>query len=68
MSMPASLSHRGAHYQDAPPDKGCSSWPQCVSCPWLVCIPEFPAKERQEFTAALKVVRGYLAEPERTVD
>ncbi len=68
MSMPAALAgKRAGHYGDAPPDKGCSVWPRCVSCPWSTCIAELPAKEHTQFVHALKLVRGYLAAPDRTI-
>ena len=48
-------------------DRGCQWAPKCVECPWARCIPELPARERNEITAALRLVRGYLAEPDRAL-
>ena len=45
---------------DAVADRGCSVWPQCVSCPSAVCIAELPASEHTTFVQALKLVRRYL--------
>ena len=69
MSMPATLAHRGRRPGDGPPeDRGCSVWPQCVSCPWRVCVAELPPSELMQFRHALRLVRGYLAEPDGTID
>lgn len=51
----------------APADTGCSVWPQCVSCPWRVCVAELPPKEHTEFVHALKLVRRYIAAPDGTI-
>ncbi len=69
MAMPSTLSRRGRlPGEEAPPDKGCSVWSECVSCPWRVCIAELPASELMQFRHALKLVQSYLAEPDRTID
>ena len=62
-----SPSRPASHYQSAPPDRGCSVWPQCVSCPWNVCIAELPADEHATFVHALKLVRSYLAAPDSAI-
>ncbi len=69
MSMPTALAgKRSTHYgDDAPPDKGCSVWPQCVTCPWNVCIAELPQREHVTFVHALKLVRSYLAAPDSAI-
>ena len=56
------------HYGDVAPDKGCSVWPQCVSCPWRECVAELPARELMQFRHALRLVRSYLAAPDRAID
>ncbi len=63
MSMPAALTTPGRRPGDSPPpDRGCSVWPSCVSCPWSTCIAELAPKERGSFVHALRLVRRYLAE------
>ncbi len=49
------------------PDGGCAAWPQCVTCPWKVCVAELPASEHATFSAALRLVRSYLTAPDRTL-
>jgi len=51
----------------AAPDTGCSYAPKCVGCPWRTCIQELPAHERRIFVDALRLVRGYLAEPDTVI-
>ncbi len=68
MSMPAALTgNRSTHYGGAPPDHGCSVWPQCISCPWNVCIAELPQREHAQFIHTLKLVRSYVAAPDGTL-
>jgi hypothetical protein len=49
------------------PDRGCSVWDKCVSCPWSECIKELPPNEHLAFVQALKAVRRYLPEPDGTI-
>ncbi len=68
MSMPSTLTRRGRlPGEEAPPDRGCSVWPSCITYPWRVCIAELPARELMQFRHALKLVRGYLAEPDSAI-
>ena len=59
--------------QGPPPDKGCSIWPQCVSCPWRVCVAELPAEEARAAGRALaptdaQLTRTYMSRTGRIVD
>ena len=64
----AGVGRTATHYGDVAPDKGCSVWPQCVSCPWHEGIAELPARELMQFRHALRLVRSYLAQPDRVLE
>lgn len=69
VSMPATLASPGQRPGDGPPpDRGCSVWPSCVTCPWSTCVAELAPKEHQQFVQAFKLVRRYLAAPSTTID
>ncbi len=60
--------HRGRHPgEEAPPDRGCSVWPSCVTCPWSTHIAELPAREHTTFVHALRLVRSYPAKPDGAI-
>ena len=67
MSMPPALTNPKRSQYEALPDRGCSVWPQFVSCPWRVWVAELPAREHTTFVHALRLVRSYLAAPDRTI-
>ena len=48
-------------------DRGCSFAPRCLTCPWRVCLQTARAEERLELAAALRVVRRYVAAPDRAL-
>ena len=47
--------------------RGCPSGTRCGERPWRLCIKELPTRERHEFINALRLVRGYLADPETVI-
>jgi hypothetical protein len=51
----------------AAPDRGCSAWERCTSCPFRVCIAELPNTERLAFYAAWRTVLRYVAAPGETI-
>ena len=48
-------------------DRGCVFWPRCTTCVFARCVAELAPPERGELTAALRVVRSYLAAPDGTI-
>jgi hypothetical protein len=63
----ANIGRPATHYGDAAPDTGCQYAPRCVDCPWSVCVKELPTRERNDFLVALRLVRSYLAAPDRAI-
>ncbi len=63
----AGVGRPASHYGDVAPDKGCSVWPECVSCPWRECIAELTAQEMMRFRQALRLVRSYMAKPDGAI-
>jgi hypothetical protein len=49
------------------PDTGCQYAPRCTGCPWRACVKELPAKERNEFLIAFRIVRSYVAAPDTAI-
>ena len=48
-------------------DTGCRFAPSCLRCPWAVCLQTARPEERVELAAALRVVRRYVAVPDRAL-
>ena len=61
------MTKRKPNAPDAPLDRGCVFWPRCTTCVFARCVKELAPPERGELTAALRVVRSYLAAPDGTI-
>ena len=48
-------------------DRGCSFAPSCLRCPWRVCLQAARPEERAELAAAMRVIKRYVAAPDRAL-